>query len=98
MQLARSSGMMPTMLKRTVEGITIQREGDGLEIQWALVGPSGTFAFSATADGTLALTEAGLTKAGVAAAQREAVLTGVWDFTPMEVRKLAVDGKVVRTR
>jgi len=86
------------MLNRTVEGITIQRDGDGLEIQWTLIGPAGSFAFSSTADGTLALTGAGMTKAGVSAAQRAAVLRGVWDFTPMEVRKLVLDGNVVHTR
>jgi len=86
------------MINRTVEGFTIQREGDGLAIQWTLSGPSGSFGFSATADGTLAMTEAGLTKAGVSAAQRAAVLRGVWDFTPMEVRKLVLDGTVVHTR
>lgn len=85
-------------MKRTVGDITIQRDGDGLEIKWALHGPAGTFAFSATADGTLVLTEAGLTEVGVTAAHREAVLTGVWDYTPAEVRALAVDGAVVRKR
>ncbi|MBA3538201.1 MAG: hypothetical protein H0T79_01105 [Deltaproteobacteria bacterium] len=86
------------MIERTVGDITIQRDGNGLDTQWALVGPAGTFAFSATADGTLALTEAGLTQAGVAADQREAVLDKVWKFTPIEVEALAVDGTVVRSR
>lgn len=86
------------MLKRTVGDITIQRDGDGLAIQWALVGPAGTFDFAATPEGTLTLTGAGLTKAGVPADQRDAVVSGVWDFTPMEVRALALDGAVVRTR
>lgn len=86
------------MLKRSVGDIEIQRDGDGLETQWALNGPGGSFAFAATSDGALALTEAGLTQAGVSAAQREAVLTGIWDFTPADVRSLTVDGKPARTR
>ncbi len=86
------------MITRTVEDFTIQRDGDGLAIQWTLIGPAGSFGFASTADGTLALTTAGMTKAGVSAAQRAAVLRGVWDFTPMEVRKLVLDGSVVHTR
>ena len=86
------------MLKRKVGDIEIQRDGDGLETQWAVNGPAGTFAFSASSDGALALTEAGLAQAGVSAAQREAVLTGIWDFTPADVRSLTVDGTAVRTR
>jgi len=86
------------MISRTVEGFTIERDGDGLDIHWTLKGPGGSCGFSATADGTLAMTESGMTKAGVSAAQRAAVLRGVWDFTPMEVRKLVLDGNVVHTR
>ena len=86
------------MITRTVEGFTIQRDGDGLAIRWTLTGPAGSFAFSSTADGTLAMTKAGMTKAGVSSAQQAAVLRGVWDFTPMEVRKLVLDGNVVHTR
>jgi|JI10StandDraft_1071094.scaffolds.fasta_scaffold56064_2 Na+/H+-dicarboxylate symporter len=86
------------MIKRTVGDITIERDGDGLAIQWSLVGSAGTFGFAATPDGALPLTTAGLTQAGVDAAQREAVIGGVWDFTPMEVRSITLDGAAVRTR
>ena len=85
-------------LKRTVGNITIERSGNGLETQWALEGPGGRTEFSATEDGTLHLTEAGLTSVGVDAGAREAVFTGIWDFTPAEVNSLAVDGNTVRTR
>jgi len=83
-------------LKRTVGNITIERSGNGLETQWALEGPGGRTEFSATPDGTLHLTEAGLTQVG--ATDREAVYEGVWNFTPAEVERLAVDGNNVRTR
>lgn len=86
------------MIKRAIGDVSIQRDGDGLAIQWTLVGPTGTYSFAATPTGTLVLTTAGLTQAGVAPAQRDAVVGGVWDFTPMEVRELALDGAVVRTR
>ena len=86
------------MIKRSIGDITIQRDGDGLAIQWALVGPAGTYSFAATPAGTLVLTGAGLTQAGVPAEQRDALISGVWDFTPMEVRELSLDGAVVRTR
>lgn len=94
MALVHASGM----LKRTVGPITIQREGNGLETQWGVVGPAGQFDFAANAEGALQLTEAGLTQAGVVADQREALFTGIWDFTPAEVRSLTVDGNAVRTR
>ena len=82
-------------LKRTVGDITIQRSGDGLETEWELSGPGGSFAFVATADGTLPLTEAGLTKIGAKGA-REALYEGIWTFTPAAVRRMPVDGTLVR--
>lgn len=82
-------------LKRTVGDITIQRSGDGLETQWELIGPGGSFSFVTGADGTLPLTEAELQKIG-AKDNREALYDGIWTFTPAAVRQMTVDGAIVR--
>lgn len=88
--------MAEPVLTRTVGSIDIRRTGDGLETQWELIGPSGTFAFIAGEDGTLPLTTAGFDQAGVPAGERDAIIDGVWKFTPAAVRRLSVDGNVVR--
>ena len=83
-------------MQRTVGDITIERTGDGLETPWSLSGPGGNFPFVATADGTLPLTAAGLAQVGVAAAQQDAVIEGSWTYTPAAVRRLTIDGNIVR--
>lgn len=83
-------------MEETVGDITIHREGNGLETQWELIGPNGTWPFRATDDGTLPLTAAGLAQVGVTAANQDAVIQAVWKFTPAEVRRLTLDGTVVK--
>ena len=84
------------VLTRTAGSVQIRRTGDGLETQWEIIGPSGTFAFVAGEDGTLPLTGAGLEQAGVPAAERDQVIDELWKFTPAAVRRLSIDGNVVR--
>ncbi len=83
-------------MEETVGDITIHREGNGLETQWELIGPKGTFPFRADADGTLPLTAAGLASVGVTAETQDAVVKALWRFTPAEVRQLTIDGAVVK--